>query len=153
MTFWPEPEFKKAKITFTLHKVKPTLPDKRKLRKWITSVFESEDLQGGDVTFIFCTDEYLLEINRKFLQHDYYTDIITFPLSDSPVSGEIYISWDRVKENARTRKIPVERELLRVMVHGVLHLCGYDDHSPAEKRQMRRRETASISAFYDQNAH
>lgn len=148
MNFWPEPEFVKAKINFNFHQVKFPFPEKKLLRKWLKHVFEEEDKRCGELTYIFCTDGYLLDINKRFLDHDYYTDIITFPLADDPVSGEIYISWDRVVENATTQKVTSEHEMLRVMVHGVLHLCGYEDDSAAKKQKMRKLETAYVDAFY-----
>ncbi|HQW03710.1 MAG TPA: rRNA maturation RNase YbeY, partial [Saprospiraceae bacterium] len=85
-------------------------------------------------------DEFLLEINRNHLDHDYYTDIITFPLNDNPLIAEIYISIDRVQENATGLNIPFEDELHRVMIHGVLHLCGYDDHEEEDIRVIRKKE-------------
>ncbi len=114
---------------------------------WLKKVIASEQYKTGDILYHFCTDEGLLQINRSFLQHDYYTDIITFPLSGSAeiISGEIFISTERVNENAKTRKIPFQTELARVLVHGVLHLIGYDDHTDEERQQMRAKEDYYLS--------
>jgi len=101
------------------------------------------------INYIFCSDEYLLDINRKFLKHDYYTDIITFSLSESEntLESEIYISIDRVKENAKTLSVEFEDELLRVMFHGVLHLLGHKDKTKAQKAAMRKLENKWIKGF------
>jgi probable rRNA maturation factor len=102
------------------------------------------------LNYIFCTDEYLLQVNRDFLQHDYYTDIITFDLSDTSkrVSGEIYISVDRVKDNALTQGVSFTEELHRVIFHGALHLCGYKDKKPAEVKAMRSAEDKYLELYF-----
>ena len=109
----------------------------------------------GHLSFVFCTDDHLLEINRKFLQHDYYTDIITFDYSEGNcVSGDLMISIDRVKENAFSEGVSFENELHRVMIHGVLHLIGFGDKSPDEAEQMRKLEASALfqlSASQDLN--
>ena len=112
------------------------------LRTWLKAVIESEKKKQGDIQFVFCDDDYLLTINRDYLNHDILTDIITFPTSNdtSVVSGEIYISVDRVTENATIENVIFGAELNRVMVHGVLHLMGYKDHQSDEKIQMRSKE-------------
>ncbi len=112
------------------------------LRTWLKAVIESEKKKQGDIQFVFCDDDYLLTINRDYLNHDILTDIITFPTSNNPsvVSGEIYISVDRVTENATIENVILNAELSRVMVHGVLHLMGYRDHQSDEKIQMRSKE-------------
>ncbi|HKP31778.1 MAG TPA: rRNA maturation RNase YbeY [Chitinophagaceae bacterium] len=101
-----------------------------------------EKRKCSSLTYIFCSDKYLLAINRQFLKHDYYTDIITFDLSSDKKSviGEIYISTQRVRANAKELKLPIKDELLRVMIHGALHLCGYKDKSKTDKLAMRSRE-------------
>lgn len=98
--------------------------------------------------YIFCSDSYLHEINVTHLQHDTYTDIITFPYSYQPIHSDIFISIDRIHDNARQLQIPYERELLRVIIHGVLHLIGYDDKTPTLKAAMRRAEDDAIDLFY-----
>lgn len=109
---------------------------------WIKKTIEKEGKKVGEIQYVFCDDYYLLEINRKFLKHDYYTDIITFPLADSKniISGEIYISLERIEENAKLNNVLFEDELARVMIHGILHMIGYDDHTKEEKNEMREKE-------------
>jgi probable rRNA maturation factor len=108
---------------------------------WFTKVVSLEQKQLGDVSLVFCSDEYLLEMNRSHLDHDYYTDIITFDYSeDAIVSGDLFISVDRVRDNAGLFKVTIIDELHRVCVHGLLHLCGYSDKSEDEERLMRIKE-------------
>jgi rRNA maturation RNase YbeY len=119
--------------------------DQEKLSQWILKVIESEEKTPGAVSFIFCSDEYLLRMNVEHLQHDYYTDIITFDYCEGAViSGDLFISVDRVRENASELRIPFEDELHRVMVHGVLHLLGYGDKTEAEKLTIRQKEDACL---------
>jgi len=115
---------------------------RKALKVFIQKIFLLEGKRAGELSFIFCDDEYLLQINRQFLSHDYYTDIITFDLSEDAesVSGEIYISINRVKENSSTFKSSFTKELHRVIFHGILHLCGYKDKSKAQKSLMRALE-------------
>lgn len=112
------------------------------LKEWLGEVILKEDKIPGELYFIFCSDDYLFEINNNFLQHDYYTDILTFPTSENSkiVSGEIYLSIDRVKENAIANSVSFKKELKRVLVHGVLHLLGYADDSLDEISLMRSKE-------------
>lgn len=112
------------------------------IRPWIESTIHTElpSVSIGEISIVFCSDEYLLDINRRYLDHDYYTDIITFPFSDQPLSADLYISVERVKENASDLGTEFADELARVIIHGILHLCGYQDSSPDEKRQMRKME-------------
>ena len=118
------------------------LPDLDKLKIWLKEVILSEGKSLGELNYVFVDDQYLLGINQEFLQHDSFTDIITFPLGSSSgiVSGEIYISIERIKENAVKLKVSFDNELRRVMVHGALHLLGYEDGTDAEKRVMRSKE-------------
>lgn len=118
------------------------LQNRNALKKFIISLFRSEKTELAGLNYIFCTDKRLLEINRQFLKHDFYTDIITFPLSSPgmPVEAEIYISIDRVKDNARTLGASFKSELRRVIFHGALHLCGYGDKTKEEKEAMRIME-------------
>jgi probable rRNA maturation factor len=112
-----------------------------KLSQWVIKVIESEGKTPGAVSFIFCSDEYLLKMNIDHLNHDYYTDIITFDYCEGPViSGDLFISVDRVRENATDLKVTFEDELHRVMVHGVLHLLGYSDKTETNQLVMRKRE-------------
>lgn len=108
---------------------------------WLSEVVTIETKKLGDITLVFCSDDYLLKVNQEYLDHDYYTDIITFDYSeDDFVSGDLFISIDRVKENAETNNVSFINELNRVVVHGVLHLCGYKDKSESEERTMRSKE-------------
>lgn len=114
----------------------------RHLKNWIKQVVRNEGATLQELNFIFCSDEYLHQINVEYLQHDTYTDIITFDNSDETgrIEGDIFISIDRVKENAQKFQTNLDRELYRVMIHGVLHLLGYQDKTPQEKSQMRAKE-------------
>lgn len=119
------------------------LKGKQKVREWIVSTIKAEGFQRiGELNFIFCSDEYLLEMNQQYLQHDTLTDIITFDNSEreDTITGDIFISVDRVWENATKFNVTHEYELHRVMIHGVLHLCGYPDKKPKEKALMTQKE-------------
>jgi probable rRNA maturation factor len=119
------------------------------LKQFIQSIFTREKKSLKYLNYIFCSDKRLLDINRQFLEHDYYTDIITFELSlfKAPVEGEIYISVDRVKENAREMNVSFTHELHRVIFHGALHLCGYKDKTKVEKIQIRQKEDYYLSQY------
>lgn len=119
-----------------------TLKDKIKIKKWILKSVEEEQRGVNFISFNFCSDEYIIELNNNALKHNYYTDIITFELSykNENIEGDIYISIDRVKENAKILKESFTDELQRVIIHGVLHLCGYKDKSSKETRKMREKE-------------
>jgi len=110
--------------------------------EWLKQVIKKENGVLGNIQYVFCSDEYLLDVNLKYLHHDYFTDIITFPFSedDKIISGEIYISIDRVRENAKKNNVLFVQELARVIVHGVLHLLGYEDYSSEQKKEMRQKE-------------
>jgi len=123
-------------------------PNRRALKSFIARIFDLENVSFESLHCIFCTDEYLLEINKTHLSHDYFTDIITFNLAeDGPIVGELYISTDRVRENAGDLKIAFRTELLRVIFHGVLHLCGYGDSTPTQKKQMRAIEDKYLNLY------
>ena len=122
--------------------------DKRKISQWLKSTVDREGKIVGSLCYVFVSDEKLLEINKTFLQHDYYTDIITFDNSSgNTISGEMYISIDTVRVNAKEYQVDFYDELLRVIVHGVLHLCGYNDKAEKEQQQMRTAETKYINEF------
>ena len=108
----------------------------------VKDLFKKEKKRLAQLTYIFCSDDYLLQINKQYLQHNYYTDIITFDLSEdnNQVTGEVYISLDRVKDNAHTYNVSFQKELLRVIFHGALHLCGYRDKNEKEQTLMRKAE-------------
>ena len=140
-----------AKIQFHILQ-QVSLKERTRLKDFIIRLFRQEKTPLAELTYIFCSDQYLLDINRQFLQHDFYTDIITFPLSDpgQPISGEIYISVDRVRDNAREFGSSIQKELLRVVFHGALHLCGYKDKSPRDEKLMRKMEDKYL-ALYDRS--
>jgi len=118
------------------------LSNPNKIKEWLDKSIRSEDKISGDIHFIFCTDEYLLKINAKYLNHDTLTDIITFSNSNHPsiISGDIYISVERVNDNALSLGLPFANEISRILIHGILHLIGYNDHTAEEKLQMRAKE-------------
>jgi len=122
------------------------VPHPIKTKKWLCKVVTLEKRKVESICYIFCSDKYLHSLNTQFLGHNTLTDIITFDLSDSKlISGEIYVSVDRVKENSQKLKTPFAEELNRVMVHGILHLIGYKDKKPKEKSLMRKKEDSYLS--------
>lgn len=130
-------------VLFFEEDINYTLKEKDKISTWIQDAARSEEFEKiGVVNFIFCSDDYLLEINKKHLNHDTYTDIITFDTSTEgkEISADIFISIERVEENAKNFKVSFLSELHRVMIHGILHLCGYDDSSEKEELEMREQE-------------
>lgn len=115
---------------------------------WLNEVAIEEGRSTGEITLIFCSDEHLLDMNQQYLKHDYYTDIITFDYSeDAEISGDLFISIDRVYDNALENAVTRELELKRVCVHGVLHLCGYGDKSEQESRIMRAKEDYYLDKY------
>ncbi len=125
------------------------LPSEAEIRKWLELVALDENQTLDSLNYIFCSDEYLLNINREFLNHDYYTDIITFDNSNDQalIQADIFISIDRVKENALNNNEDFNLELKRVLVHGLLHLIGYNDKKSEEQRAMRQKEDSCLSLF------
>lgn len=125
------------------------LANTEQISKWISSVILSEDKLEGDINFIFCDDEYLLAINQQYLSHDTYTDVISFDYSiGNELHGDIFISTERVLENATIYKTAFQEELLRVMIHGVLHYCGYLDKSEDDEKLMRSKENEKLKMFH-----
>ena len=126
------------------------LSERMRLKHFLENLFKQKRRDLTSLVIIFCTDEYLLDINNRFLQHDYYTDIVTFNLSNNPtiIEGEIYISTDRIKENAAANKVSIREELHRVIFHGVLHLCGYKDKTAINKKEMTRMEDETLNKFF-----
>jgi probable rRNA maturation factor len=115
--------------------------EKRKLISWIKNVIVKEGKKTGDISFIFCSDDFLLEVNKKYLNHDFYTDIITFDyVEDNLIQGDIFISLERVKENATSYKTTFDNENHRIIIHGVLHLLGYKDKLKEDKHLMTSKE-------------
>ena len=138
------------RIQFIFTDTSITLSNKKKLKLFIEKTFKQKGRKLTSLAIIFCTDEYLLDINRRFLQHDYYTDIITFNLSGNPktIEGEIYISVDRINENASSNGVSKKEELHRVIFHGVLHLCGYKDKLQDEKAKMTSAENRHLKMYF-----
>lgn len=120
------------------------------MKKFISHIFKKERKKLESLSYIFCSDDYLLEINKSHLKHNYYTDIITFDLSETQerITGEIYISIDRVRDNAANLDVTINEELHRVIFHGVLHLCGYKDKKPADTKKMRAAENECLGAYF-----
>ncbi|HMH24381.1 MAG TPA: rRNA maturation RNase YbeY [Puia sp.] len=127
-----------------------SLAGRSSLKSFIVSLFRKEKRPLGELNYIFCSDDYLLEVNRQYLNHDYYTDIISFDLSEpnQPLNAEIYISVDRVRDNASDFKSSFKRELHRVMFHGALHLCGYKDKKPEDQQIMRKKEDKYLALYF-----
>lgn len=125
------------------------LEDHRKYEKWIERVIASEEKKLEEISYIFCDDDYLLNLNEEFLKHDTYTDIITFDYSVGKIlQGDIYISTERVKENSDEYNVSFEEELRRVIIHGVLHLCGYKDKTKEQSLLMRQKEEEKMELFH-----
>ncbi len=136
-------------VAFYFTDSKIHIKSKKKLKIFITNLFFNEKFVLDKISFIFCSDAYLLNLNRKFLKHDYLTDILTFLNSEAtePIEADVFISVDRIKENAKFYHAQYQNELLRVMIHGVLHLCGYNDKQEHEKVEMRKKEDFYIKSF------
>lgn len=116
---------------------------------WVASIIASEHFQAGEINYIFCSDMYLLDLNQRYLNHDTFTDIITFDYSEGKtLLGDLFISTERVAENAQTYEVAFQHELLRVMSHGLLHLMGYNDKSEEQRREMRQKEDEKIKLFH-----
>lgn len=123
---------------------------KRITSSWIKQVIFIEEKRVGDISFIFCSDEYLLDVNRKYLNHDYFTDIITFDsVEGNEINGDIFISVDRVKENSKEFETSFDNEVHRIIIHGVLHLLGYKDKAKKDKKLMTEKEDLYLKLFND----
>ena len=144
---WPGIHRHEPTVKFTTHNIDFKLGAEKTIAAWVIEAIESEGYDLDRIDFIFCSDDFLLDINRTHLNHDEYTDIITFPLEENPISGEIYISIDRVRENADSFHTSFDDELQRVIIHGVLHLCGYDDHDDEEAEEIRKKENMYLQIF------
>ncbi len=135
-------------IRFSAQSVNYDLQEQKKVKKWLSDVITRRGKSVGNINYLFCDDEYLLVVNRQYLDHDTYTDIITFDyVSGGLISGDILISLDRVGENAEKFGVTFDHELHRVLVHGVLHLLGQGDKSDEEAREMRRLEEEALALF------
>ncbi len=147
--FWSNRYTVMKRVTFRYADRKLALLGKTTIQSFVETIFKREKKKLAHINYVFCSDAYLLNINRDFLAHDYYTDIITFGLSepDQPVEAEIYISIDRVKDNANQLGISFKEEMLRVIFHGALHLCGYKDKKKSEVALMRQKENHYLSTY------
>lgn len=133
-------------ISFYFEDTKFVFKQKTLTRKWLKLVAESEICRIGDISVIFCSDNYILDINQKYLSHDYFTDIITFDYREGDrLSGDLFISVDSVRENSIEFGTEFNDELNRVMVHGLLHIIGYDDHTDSQTKEMRAKENYYLS--------
>ncbi len=122
--------------------------EQAKIINWIKSVATFYNMKVGNINYIFCSDKRILEINKQYLEHDYYTDIITFDYSQgNKIAGDIFISLDTVKSNSDEQKTDFEEELLRIIIHGILHLCGQNDKKPADKEEMTRKENLALEQY------
>ena len=136
-----------TKIIYNVEDVDFQLVNEEPLSIWIEKTIEAEGYELGTISYIFCSDDYLHQMNVEYLEHDTLTDVITFPYNDDPIEGDIFISIDRVKDNAQDLGVPFETELHRVMIHGVLHLCGYSDETDADEAEMRGKEDAYLTVL------
>ncbi len=137
-------------IRFSVQSGDFALPEPEKVRRWLAEVVRRRGMSVGNINYLFCDDEYLLQVNRQYLDHDTYTDIITFDyVAGGLVSGDILISTERVGENAALFGVPFGQELRRVVVHGVLHLLGQGDKSESEAAEMRRQEEEALALWND----
>lgn len=126
-----------------------TLENETLFSDWISRVILSENKKEGDINYVFCDDEYILEINKQYLDHDYYTDIISFDYSvGNELHGDVFVSIERVKENAADFDVAFDEELKRVIIHGILHYVGYKDKSEDEELLMRQKENEKIAMFH-----
>ncbi len=138
------------KVQFYFLDRKPTLKERTRLKRFIEDLFKKEKKKLGNLSYIFCSDEHLLSINKDFLKHDFYTDVISFDLSATKrlTEGEIYLSVDRIKDNAEQLGVSFKEELHRVIFHGALHLCGYKDKKKADVQQMRSAENKYLQLYF-----
>ncbi len=137
-------------IHFFQEDIRFDLPNKNATKKWLKEIACEEGFTIHDLNYIFCSDEYLYQINLDYLDHDTYTDIITFDNSEKKeeIEGDIFISIERVRENSKTEKRDFHEEMIRVLSHGLLHLCGYKDKTEEESKNMRQKENQAIDKFF-----
>ena len=132
--------FHNKDVSIRLHQINLT-------RKWLCELAYEHSKDIGLITYIFCSDNYLLEINRTYLDHNYYTDIITFPYKEDPLESDIFISIDRIRDNAKNFRVTIDNELRRVMAHGLLHLCGFSDTTEIQKVKMKEQEDLALELW------
>lgn len=137
-------------IHFFVEKTPFSVPGKRILRRWLEKAIEEENFVPGAINFIICNDDYLYKMNKKYLKSKMLTDILTFPMAEDAktISADIYISIERVRDNSKQFKQQVKKELARVMIHGLLHLMGYDDQDEESKKKMREKENQYMMDLY-----
>jgi probable rRNA maturation factor len=138
------------KIQFYFLDRKPALKERTRLKIFIEKLFKAEKKKLDELSYIFCSDEHLLGINKAFLKHDFYTDVITFDLSPSKneLKGEVYLSVDRIRDNAKVEGVTFKEELHRVIFHGALHLCGYKDKKKEDIPKMRQKEEKYLNKYF-----
>jgi len=138
-----------ASINFLDSKASYRIRSVRKLKKYLFSIFKKENKSLHSLNIVFCSDNELLKLNREFLSHDFYTDVITFALNrkGEAIIGEIYVSIDRVGDNAKKNNETFKRELHRVIIHGVLHLCGYNDKTSKDRKLMKEKEETYLNNY------
>jgi len=135
-------------IQFIAEEVKLPILSKQKITRWIKNTAGVYGKRAGEIAYIFCTDKRILEVNRQYLKHDFFTDIITFDTSHGGfISGDIFISIETVESNAREFKVSFEDELKRILIHGILHLCGQDDKTPELRLEMTRKENLALQMY------
>ena len=140
------------KVYFFNNGLNPPLRNRNRLKKFLINLFKNENRVLDSINYIFCTDRFLLNANRNYLNHNYYTDIITFNLSnenDERINADVYISLQRVKENAKSLNTSLKSELHRVIFHGALHLCGFKDNTEKRKSIMRSKEDLYLSQYFN----
>jgi probable rRNA maturation factor len=135
-------------IQFSNQEIRFVLRNKLKIREWVKTILKEEGRRTGDIAYVFCHDEYLLKLNQQYLKHQTLTDIITFDYSEKDIiSGDIFISLDRIKENSFSYSRSFEEELGRVMAHGILHLAGYKDKTVEDKKKMTEKENTYLVTY------
>jgi len=135
-------------IQYIAEEIKLPALQKQKINNWIKDTAAGYEKKVGDIAYIFCSDERILEINKQYLNHDYFTDIITFDYSEgSIISGDIFISVDTVQSNSEEFGVSFENELLRILIHGILHLCGQDDKTPELRTEMTKKENSALEKY------
>jgi probable rRNA maturation factor len=137
------------KVNLHFQKSNTSLRDRRNLKKFIQYLFNAEGIKLAGLSYIFCSDEYLLDLNQRFLGHDFYTDTVSFLLSENarPVTGEVYISLDRIRDNAASFGVSIKEEIHRVIFHGALHLCGYNDKTRHRALEMKQKENYYLERY------
>ena len=136
-------------ITYITDNVKNPLKNKRTINAWIKCVANKYKKKIGEIAYIFCNDEKILEVNKQYLEHDYYTDIITFDYCEgNTLSGDIFISIDTVQSNANEYNVSFEEELYRIIIHGILHLCGQEDKTPETRAEMTKKENDALEMLH-----